>query len=63
MAAGFEAIPERWLSRLELTEVISEVGNDLSRLSERGTATESMLGKYPPGLEDRTVGSEAKVGA
>lgn len=45
---GVVAIPERWLGRLELTEVISDVGNDLSRLSERGAVTESMLGKYPP---------------
>jgi ADP-ribosylglycohydrolase len=45
---GAEAIPERWLGRLELTEIISEVGNDLSRLSERKAVAESMLEKYPP---------------
>lgn len=45
---GASAIPERWLGRVELAEVISEVSIDLSRLSEQGAVNESMVGKYPP---------------
>jgi ADP-ribosylglycohydrolase len=52
---GVEAIPERWLGRLELREVISEVGNDLfcftdwaCDLGEGGAHAKSIFGKYPP---------------
>lgn len=50
---GVDAIPERWLDRLELREVIAEVGNDLLGFTELdpregGELAERILKKYPP---------------
>lgn len=49
---GVDAIPKRWLTRLELREVISEVASDLLRsaeweLSDGGDSTGSTLRRYP----------------
>lgn len=52
---GVDAIPERWLSPLELKGVISEVGNDLFDFrawdvdgEEGGEFAERIFRKYPP---------------
>ena len=49
---GVEAIPERWLSLLELKEVIAEIGDDLFtfpewNLDEGSDSVENILKKYP----------------
>lgn len=49
---GIEAIPEHWLNRPELKEVISELANDLFTFPEwdmddGSAATEQLLRKYP----------------
>jgi len=52
---GVEAIPERWLNRLELREVVSEVGSNLlvftewgADLEEGGAIANRILERYPP---------------
>lgn len=50
---GAEAIPERWLGRLELRDVVSEMASDLSEIlvweiEEGGGGAKNILEKYPP---------------